>query len=292
MKTNKIIPFILIIVIGLYPSFLKAQESEEKPTLSLNLKYFNNNNTTHHLQVQAKSKIDGKFQMIAQIPVQFYITNDSNKNNLLGSGVTNEKGEAVILIPSTAKVQWLKSPNQNFLVVAASTKKFDEGRTELAITKAKLKIDTADGRVINAQIIALVDTTWTPISAVDVIVGVKRHGGILNANETATYASDSLGFVMAEFQREAIPGDAKGDIVIIASVIDNDVYGNLTSEMIVPWGAKSVYTTNYNHRSLFARRGYTPIWLELLAYGIVVAVWSVIIYLLFQIMQLKKLGIE
>jgi hypothetical protein len=50
--------------------------------------------------------------------------------------------------------------------------------------------------------------------------------------------------------------------------------------------------TNFDHRSLFARRGHSPIWLELLAYSIVVAVWSVIIFLLVQIKNLKKLGVE
>ena len=71
-----------------------------------------------------------------------------------------------------------------------------------------------------------------------------------------------------------------------------DKYGNLSSEMIVPWGKKSVYMTNFDHRTLFARRGYSPLWLELLAYTIVVAVWSIIFYLLVQIKNIKKLGVE
>jgi len=75
-------------------------------------------------------------------------------------------------------------------------------------------------------------------------------------------------------------------------VIDNDVYGNLSAELAAPWGAKTIYTTNFDHRSLFARRGHSPIWLELLAYGIVAVVWAVIIYLLFQIRNIKKLGLE
>ena len=64
------------------------------------------------------------------------------------------------------------------------------------------------------------------------------------------------------------------------------------AELAAPWGAKTIYTTNFDHRSLFARRGHSPIWLELLAYGIVAVVWAVIIYLLFQIRNIKKLGLE
>jgi hypothetical protein len=172
------------------------------------------------------------------------------------------------------------------------TPKFDESKAELSITKAKLKIDTTQGKMITAQLMALVDTTWTSISAVDVVIGVKRLGGILNANETLTYATDSSGRVTAEFKRDSIPGDANGNIILVASVIDHDVYGNLSAELTAPWGAKTIYTSNFDHRSLFARRGHSPIWLELLAYSIVLAVWSIIIYLLVQINNIKKLGLE
>ena len=290
MKTNNILRLFFILMVVL-PELLLAQ-AVEKNALSLSLKYFNDNNVTHHLLVQAKSKIDGKFQKIAHIPVQFYITNDTEKKNLIGSGVTNEKGEYVVVIPAAAKEEWLKSPNQNFVVVGEATPKFDEGRAELPITKAKLKIDTVEGKIVTAKLMALVDTTWKAISAVDVVVGVKRLGGILNANETLTYSTDSSGTVKAEFKRDSIPGDVKGNITLVAYVMDNDAYGNLSAELTAPWGAKTIYTTNFDHRSLFARRGHSPIWLELLAYGIVAAVWAVIIYLLFQIRNIKKLGLE
>lgn len=290
MRKHKFISF-LVLCIALVPQFLMAQ-AVEKNSLSLTLKYYNDNNITHHLLVQAKSRIDGKFQNVPNIPVQFYISSDAEKANLLGKAITNERGMAMIEIPPTAKAEWLKSPNQNFVVIGAATSKFEEGRGELTVTKAKIKIDTAAGRIVNAKLVALVDTTWTPIAGVDVVVGVKRLGGLLNVNETQTYPTDSSGSVMAEFKRDSLPGDQKGNITLIATVVDNETYGNLSSEMVVPWGTQSVYMTNFNHRSLFARRGYSPIWLELLAYSIVVAVWSVIIFLLVQIKKLKKLGVE
>lgn len=117
--------------------------------------------------------------------------------------------------------------------------------------------------------------------------------GILNVNETQTYTTDSVfGGVTAEFKRDRIPGDKQGNIILIASLVDNETYGNLTAELKVPWGINLVYVSNFDHRSLFARRGYSPIWLELLAYKIVVVVWVIIFYLLLQIKRIKKLGIE
>jgi hypothetical protein len=293
MKKNKLIQLFSVVIIAMMPLLTMAQEAPEKPTLSLGLKYYNDNNKTHHLLAEAKSKIDGKFQKISNINVSFYISNDSSKENLIGTGTTNAKGEAALIISDKAKSEWLKSPNQNFIVVSKPTRIYEETRGELAITKAKIAIDTAEGRIINAKLMALVDTTWTPIAGVDMIVGVKRlSGSILNANETPTYSTDSSGGVMAEFKRDSLPGDTKGNIILIASVVDNDMYGNLTTEMAVPWGKYYPYESNFDERTLFARRGHSPLWLEFLAYAIVIVVWSVIIYLFFQIKKIKQLGLE
>ena len=159
-------------------------------------------------------------------------------------------------------------------------------------TKAKIKIDTADGKIITAKLLTMVDSIWKPMAGVEMVLAVKRLDGNLNISETATYTTDTAGLVTGEFKRDSLPGDTKGNLVLVANIIDNDVYGNIIAETSVPWGKPLVYTTNYNHRSLFARRGHSPIWLELLAYGIIILVWGVIIYLGFQIRNIIKLGLD
>ena len=273
------------------PHFLMAQ-AVEKNTLVLGVKYYNNNNATQHLVVSAKSKIDGKFQKIGNIAVKVFITNDSNKNNFIGAGITSERGEFILFIPPSAKTEWLKSATQNFIAISAANKLYDEARAETTITKAKIKMDTADGKIVNAKLFIKVDSSWQPMAGVEMLLAVKRLDGNLNISETATYTSDSAGAISGEFKRDSLPGDQKGNLVLVANIIDNDVYGNIEAETTVPWGKPLVYTTNYNHRSLFARRGHSPIWLELLAYGIIVLVWAVIIYLGFQIRNIIKLGLD
>ena len=273
------------------PHFLMAQ-AVEKNTLVLGVKYYNDNNAAQHLVVSAKSKIDGKFQKIGNIAVKVFITNDSNKNNFIGAGITSERGEFILFIPPSAKTEWLQSATQNFIAISAANKLYDEARAETIITKAKIKIDTADGKIVNAKLFIKVDTSWQPMAGVEMLLAVKRLDGNLNISETATYTSDSAGAISGEFKRDSLPGDQKGNLVLIANIIDNDVYGNIEAETTVPWGKPLVYTTNYNHRSLFARRGHSPIWLELLAYGIIVLVWAVIIYLGFQIRKIIKLGLD
>jgi len=207
-------------------------------------------------------------------------------------GSTTARGELIVLVTPKAKTEWIKSATQNFIAVSATTKEFDEATGSTTITKAKLKIDTLEGKMVHAKLLVLSDTIWKPMPGVEMVLAVKRIGGNLNINETATYVTDTAGNINAEFKRDSLPGDSKGNLVLVANVIDNDVYGNLTAESTVPWGAKLIYMTNYNHRSLFARRGHSPYWLEFLAYGIILAVWVVIIYLLIQIKHIVKLGLD
>ena len=282
---------LIVLVAALLPQFLMAQAAE-KNTLVLGVKYYNDNNAAQHLVVSAKSKIDGKFQKIGNIAVKVFITNDSNKNNFIGAGITSERGEFILFIPPSAKTEWLKSATQNFIAISAANKLYDEARAETTITKAKIQIDTADGKIVNAKLFIKVDSSWQPMAGVEMLLAVKRLDGNLNISETATYTSDSAGAISGEFKRDSLPGDQKGNLVLVANIIDNDVYGNIEAETTVPWGKPLVYTTNYNHRSLFARRGHSPIWLELLAYGIIVLVWAVIIYLGFQIRNIIKLGLD
>jgi hypothetical protein len=260
-----------------------------KTSLILNLGYYNDNNQMQYLKAVTKTKVKGKFKLVAGIPVSFYITSESQAN-LLGRATTNDKGQAVILIPPAARDEWNKSPKQHFLVVSDSSKSFDGTNTSIDLSKAKIKIDTAEDKKIIATLYELKDSVWVPIKGVDMKVAVKRLGGDLNVNETPTYTTDSLGVVNADFKQQHLPGDSLGNLILIARVEDNDIYGNLTTEKTVPWGTEARYQAAYNHRSLYARRGWSPLWLEWMAYSIIAAVWLVLMYLFVQIRKLKKLG--
>ena len=260
-----------------------------KNNLILGLTYCNNNNMLQYLKANTKAKINGKFQQVAGIHLSFYITAE-DPANLLGKAVSNDKGIAILFIPPSAKSTWNKSPKQSFLVVSDSSKVYDGVHTNFDLTKSRIQIDTLPHRKINATFSELSDSGWMPVKGVDMKVTVKRLGGDLNVNETPTYTTDSLGLASADFKLDKMPGDSIGNLVIIAEVDDNDIYGNLTTEKSVPWGESSKYVSAFNQRSLFARRGWSPLWLEWMAYSIIAAVWLVLLYLFIQIRKLKKLG--
>jgi hypothetical protein len=116
-------------------------------------------------------------------------------------------------------------------------------------------------------------------------------GSILSAGDEETYTTDSTGSVTVELKKDSLPGDEKGNIVLVAKVEDNDQYGNLFVEKTVPWGIVLKAEKNFfDQRTLWTTRFRTPLWLLLIAYSISAAVWGVLIYLIWQLIRIKRLS--
>ena len=121
-------------------------------------------------------------------------------------------------------------------------------------------------------------------------LGIKRMLGGLTVGDAETYTADSSGIASVEFKREAMSGDEKGNLLLVAKIEDNDNYGNLTIGKSVPWG-KAVHTQSvFLKLALWSTGNRAPIWLLLIAISIIVGVWSTLFYLIKQILAIKKLG--
>ena len=269
-----------------------AQDSIAKQPL-LDVNYFSYDNNIPYVQVMARLKQGRKFEPIKGVNIKLYLDSVSSSLLITDKAVTDETGKANAGMPTSLQKQWDASPTHKFIAEASGVKEFEGERGETEITKARLLIDTATGsetRNIIATFTALENGKWNPVKDVEIKIAIKRMDGNLTVGDEPTYTTDSSGTVTAEFKRDSIPGDAKGDLVLVAKVEDNDKYGNLSIEKTAKWGAPFAYHSTFNERSLFASRNKTPIWLLFMAYFIIGIVWGTLIYLVFQIFKIKKLG--
>jgi hypothetical protein len=275
-------------------NFCLAQGDSTKPETSITIHHFVINNSFQYLQVDAKIKVNGRWQPLKRQVFQLYL--DSNKaEDLINKVMTDSDGKAKAIIPPGLKSTWDASSTHKFLAVAEGTFKEEETTTEAEITKAKILIDTSnnDGvRTVNVRVLKFENENWIPVKDVDMKIGVKRLGGELKIGDEETYSTDSLGQAAGEFKRDSLPGDVKGNLTLIAKVEDNDQLGSLSIEKTVPWGIYVKPVTNFGQRALWAARGKSPVWLMLMAYSIVLAVWGVIFYLILRIIKISRLGKE
>ena len=281
-----------IIVLLAIPGYMMAQADSTKPGVSVNIHHLIVNNSFQYLLIETKTKIDGRWKPLKGQVLQLYL--DSNKaENLITKVQTDSDGKAKAVIPPTLKPVWDAASSHKFIAVTEGTSKEEETTTEAEISKAKILIDTSNTegtRTVDVSFLKLEGDNWAPAKDVDVKIGVKRLGGELKIGDEETYTTDSLGKASGEFKLDSLPGDANGNLILVARVEDNDQFGSLSIEKTVPWGRYFKPAPSFGERALWAARGKAPIWLMLMAYSIIAAVWGVIFYLIVQIIRISKLG--
>jgi hypothetical protein len=290
--THKIRNSLFLVCLLAISDYIIAQDDSTKPEFSVNIHHFTINNSFQYLLVEAKTKVDNKWKPLKGQVFQLYLDSNSAQN-LITKVQTDSSGKAKAIIPADLKSLWDAASTHKFIAVSEGTFKEEETTTESEISKAKILIDTSNtsgARTANVQVMKWENNDWTPAKDVEVKIGIKRSGGDLKIGDEETYTTDSLGQVAGEFKRDSLPGDEKGNLVLIAKVEDNDNYGSLSVEKTVPWGIHINPSNNFGQRTLWAARGKAPIWLMFMAYSIIAAVWGVILYLILQIIKISKLG--
>ncbi len=285
-KLSKIsILFIVLLLAG--NSAVKAQN-----TLKVAFKYFMFNNKIPYLTVHANTKIDGKFQSVSGVTINIYMDENLPKN-LIGKVTTNMMGDAFAVIPKELKTLWDSSPKHKFIAISSATKDFNESNNELEITKAKILIDTireGETKSLVVKVLEYKDNSWMPAKDIETKAGIRRHASVLPVGKEQTYTTDSTGQFSAEFKRDSLPGDDNENITLVAKVEDNDQYGNLVVEKIVPWGVKVDKANDFDKRTLYSARFKSPYWLIGMAYLVIGIVWGVLIYLIVVIVRVMKIG--
>ena len=292
---NKLRIIILFFILILGVKAISFAQDSAASHFTMDLKYYVSDQGIPYLMVKTKTKKDRKFLPVKDIPVTVHL-NDRSNNSKLGKIVTNDKGEGKITIPASFKSVWDSSTAFTFMAASDAVGKTEALSAELTIKKAKLVLDTLneDGvRSIRVTALERNGNDWTPTQDVEVKIRVKRLLGDLPISDEQSYITDSTGQVVAEFKRDTLPGDTKGNIIILAVTEDNDSYGNLLTERTCNWG-KPLLDNNdaYNARSLWGTRYKTPLWLLGIAYSIILGIWGVIIFLVMQIVRMRKLGLE
>ena len=271
-----------------------AQDSTgtEKKELQLNVSYYLPQNNIPYLLVTTKTKVDRKFIGVKDLKVSVYL-NDPTDSNLIQSFQSNVTGEERIYIPTSFKEVWDAASSFTFIAVAAANKEFDETKGEAQVTKAKIEIDTNrtdETKNVIVNVKQLQNGEWVPAKDVELKIAVKRSFGNLPIGDEETYTTDSTGSVTAEFKRDSLLGDNKGNFILVARTEDNETLGNIFAEKNVTWGTAPMIDNSFNNRSLWATSSKTPVWLLFMAYSIVIGVWGTIFYLVFLLFKIKKLG--
>lgn len=116
---------------------------------------------------------------------------------------------------------------------------------------------------------------------------VKRYFGNLPITDAPIF-TDSEGSATVTFPDD-IPGDQIGDLEIIVKFENTDLHGTAEYRKVVAWGTHTEYKNILSERAMWGVGAKAPWWIMFLYIGTVTGVSLTILYVLFQIVMIRKI---
>jgi len=152
---------------------------------------------------------------------------------------------------------------------------------------AKMTLTLVDQDSVK-QVMAKITNADTAVSGVEVHFFVKKSFGLLPLEGDFTTTDDS-GEASVDFPKD-LPGDLSGNVVIMAKVEENETVGTLESMKTINWGVPIKAEPEKVARSLSSSRENAPWPLAITVTSVVVIVWGIIFYIIYQLFQVFKAG--
>ena len=159
--------------------------------------------------------------------------------------------------------------------------------TSSSSESAKMTLSLVDQDSVK-QVIAKITNADTAVSDVEVHFFVKKSFGLLPLEGDFT-TTDEKGEASVDFPTD-LPGDVSGNVIVIAKVEDDEKLGNVEAMKTVNWGIPLKAEQLKPARALWSSGDNAPWPLTITVTGIVVVVWGIIFYIIFQLVAIKKAG--
>src|SRR6187549_2013572 len=281
----------LALLIALPEKLIAQTDSSAKPEVKEAATYapliefvsIQKNDNSVDLKTSVKAKINGTLTKLAGLKIEFTIGADSTAKKL-GEVITDNKGVAIF----TCKPDQLNTDKEGKLNFKASFfgKDSIESAEELvSVKRARLEITPVKEDsllTVKVKLIDLSTGTETAVPETDLGVFVKRMFSSLKLGEGKT---DEAGEASIEIPNN-LPGDAQGNITLLAKLDENEVYGNLEAAVTQPWGTAVSDELKALPRSLFST--LPPLWMPITFLILMTAVWGHYIVIIFELFRLRK----
>ncbi|MBK7628746.1 MAG: cytochrome c [Bacteroidales bacterium] len=153
----------------------------------------------------------------------------------------------------------------------------------------KIELTANDVQKTITAFIRSADSLKQPLTEIDVHFYIERDFGLLQLGQETNFSGND-GKVTVLFPDNII-GDFQGNVTILSKVENSFLYNDATVTVEQKWGMPlKTEDEIFSRRSLWGSRDKSPVWLLLLANGILAAVWGVIIYIIINLLKIKKAG--
>ncbi len=218
--------------------------------------------------------------------INFYnVTEDGDL--LLGTAKTDEEGTALLTVPENQKYITNEEGYINFKAVFEGTNDLDGEESELAVKDIFMElnlevIDSVKTVILTAFTLDSLNTK-IPIEDIDIKFAI---GGFIS-NMPIQEGTIEGGEFQFKFPAN-ISGDKNGNIDLIASIVDNEEFGNAIQKKNVNWGINKKIESEKNKLWSSA----APIWMYIVLSILLFGVWANYVYSIINLKNISNEGKE
>ena len=241
------------------------------------------NDNSIDLKATVQAKISGTLTKLPGLKIEFTITSDSLTKKL-GEAITDSRG-FVVFNCKPDQLTTDKEGKLNFKASFAGKDSIESAEELVSVKRARLEITPLKEDSLLTVKVKLIDLSTGAEAAVpetDLGVFVKRLFSSLKLGEGKT---DEAGEASIEIPNN-LPGDAKGNITLLAKLDEHEVYGNLEAAVTQSWGIPVSDELKELPRALWS--SHPPIWMLVTFIVLMTAVWGHYIVIIFELFRLRK----
>ena len=259
---------------------------EEEPSMlspTVEFKAVQKSDNSIDLKAGLKAKVKNWPVNLYKMKVTFFqVVNDEDQE--LGFAITDNSGKAVFNVKGDS-LKTNTDGKVQFKMVFAGNKMMESAEEVIAFKRARLEITPVkEDSLLTVQVKLVEVGTGAEIPIPEAAVGifVKRLFLPLKVGEGTT---DENGEASVEIPAN-LPGDAKGNLTLIAKLDENETYGNLEASVVQQWGTSVSNKIEDQPRALWSSN--PPMWMLITFIILMVAVWGHYIVIIYELFRLRK----
>ena len=260
--------------------------AEELSLISPTLTFISVQNADNSIDLKAaiKAKIKGSSIKLPLLKIMFLLVTDTAEKQL-GFIITDHLGKAVFNCKANSFLPG-KDGKLYFKAVFAGNKAMDAAEAEVTIQRARLEMSApVKGDSLITVKIKLIDVgtgTEMPVKNIAVGIFVKRLFLPLKVGEGTT---DENGEATVEIPNN-LPGDAKGNISLLAKLDESELYGNLAASVTSTFGSPVSDKLEEAPRALWS--AHPPLWMMITFAILMLIVWGHYVVIVYELFRLRK----
>jgi len=243
-------------------------------------------NDTIILTANIFDKKDQGVFAIKNAVIEFSATGDNETRNL-GQAKADEEGNAILKLPAGKGLPRNKDGKTTYTATFKGKGKFQPVTESVSAKFARISVNFSKEDSLSFILITATQIDakgeGKPILKEKVIVYVPRLFNLLKIGETDL---DEAGTGKVEYPGKLV-GDSLGNIMVIARIEENDIFGNVQGQSSISWGIpKQYYLAEKPTRELWTP--VAPIWMIVTLVIMLTGVWAHYIFAVVQLVKIKQ----